>query len=212
MDTAVLSVRHHAPAVAPVLTPAPVLRHVAADHVPADHFQHPGDTLFPRLMTVTSDVCREFMVDVPAGVNLFTHLQEVLSAAGAESGIIAFTGGVFDTIDYHTVTYFPPEPAAGKAAKVYGSSIRAAGPITLLAATLSFGLTADGAPLLHCHAAFVDSDGVTHGGHLSNQNCIVAAEGVQACVSVFGDIRFRARMDSETTFSVFHPEAVGVAA
>ena len=199
MDTAVLSVRPTAP--------APVLRQAAVDH-----FQHPGETLYPRLMTVTTPVCREFMVDVPAGVNLFTYLQEVLAAKGAESGIIAFTGGVFDTIDYHTVTYFPPEPAIGKAAKVYGSAVRAAGPITLLAATLSFGLSADGAPLLHCHAAFVDSDGVTHGGHLSNQNCIVAAEGVQACVSVFDGIRFRARHDSETTFSVFHPEFAGAAA
>ena len=195
MDTAVLSVRP-----------------VASRPVPADHFQHPGETLYPRLMTVTTGASREFMVDVPAGVNLFTHLQEVLAAAGAESGIIAFTGGVFDTIDYHTVTYFPPDPAAGKAAKVYGSAVRAAGPITLLSATLSFGLSNDGAPLLHCHAAFVDSNGDTHGGHLSNQNCIVAAEGVQACVSVFDDIRFRARHDPETTFAVFHPEHVGAAA
>lgn len=205
MDTAVLSVRPNAPKSAPQLAPA-------SRQAAVDHFQHPGETLYPRLMTVTTGVCREFMVDVPQGVNLFTHLQEVLAAAGAESGIIAFTGGVFDTIDYHTVTYFPPDPAAGKAAKVYGSAVRAAGPISLLAATLSFGLSSDGAPLLHCHAAFVDSDGVTHGGHLSNRNCIVAAEGVQACVSVFDDIRFRARMDSETTFSVFHPELVGAAA
>ena len=69
---------------------------------------------------------------------------------------------------------------------------------------LTIGLR-DGEVFTHCHAQFVDADGIMRAGHLIPESVIVGA-GVTADLYASRDVAMTVLPDTEINFPVFQPQ------
>lgn len=133
------------------------------------------------------------------GLTLNEAVTGPLVAAGFRSATLSFRDAGLAPF-----RYVMPGPADGPAHVAYFSAPRApSGEVRIDQANATFGL-ADGAPFLHCHAAWTEADGVRRGGHILPRDSMVARG---AMVEAWGstDVAIAAAADAETNFTLFQP-------
>ena len=120
------------------------------------HIDHPGPVGATRRSVVAAGV-RHRALELAPGVPLLAALVDALAPTGAESAVLQLQGGTFEPFA-HVL------PALSKTAEhaVYFSDRHdTTGAVALREATVTYGRR-DGAPWLHCHGSWDDTEGRHH--------------------------------------------------
>jgi hypothetical protein len=160
----------------------------------------PGPVAQPRVVAAGGAlVARD--LSLPPGLTLHDAVTAPLAAAGFQGGTVLIEGGLLDPF-----RYVMPGPPDGPDHVAYFTAPRApVGTTRLERANLTFGW-AEGAPSLHCHAVWVEPDGVRRGGHILPRETVLAA-GATARAWAFRDLRIETGFDAETNFTLFQVAA-----
>ncbi|MDX1710287.1 MAG: DUF296 domain-containing protein [Rhodovibrionaceae bacterium] len=163
--------------------------------------KHPGEPEGPRRIGREAAGAGEFRIVLPEGADLLSDATRILVERGIENAAIQLTGGSFSSMQY--LTGQPDD--SGERVATYGAPTSLEGPVQVVGGNAILGRDSEGAPLLHCHAVVVDSDGQLHGGHLPGKVCIAGPEGLVLRVTVLSGGGFRVAYDAETNYSIFQP-------
>ena len=139
------------------------------------------------------------MFTVAPGVSLLDGLTAPLAAAGFQAAVARFTGAAVNPFRHVMPAHAPDTSHAA-----YFSAPRAPEGTTRIAhARATFGWHAE-KPFLHCHAAWTEADGRRRGGHILNDQTILATA-VEVEAWGFDDLRLATAEDAETNFTLFQP-------
>jgi len=144
------------------------------------------------------------MLDIPEGASVWETVAAVFLQHDIQSAHLDVMGGHLLSAIFYTGY---PDPA-GKRIAQYGAPNHV-GNATLISATGMYGKDRSDKPLLHCHGCLVMGNGLTQGGHLDTQQCIVGQTGLRVFVTATSDIEFVARLDATSGMYVFHPQLAG---
>lgn len=170
-------------------------------------FCHPGPAAYPRVLAAEVRKTRELRVAIPAGANAGAALRELAAAHAIESGCGRIVCGSARALQYHVVI----KASGGEKPYIYGEPCIDAGETTLVNGTFTLGTDRNGLLALHCHAAFVGSDGRLHGGHLILDRLTVGRAPLVVRISVFDGGGFVHALDDETRYTLFAPSRGGTA-
>jgi predicted DNA-binding protein with PD1-like motif len=158
----------------------------------------PGPAPAERVQWVAGHV-RPLEFTLEPGLNFIEAIRRPLAETGGESAVLTLEGGAFGPF-----TYVVPAPApTPEHAAFYSEFHRPAGITRLEDAAVTFGLH-DGAGFLHCHGVWTGADGIRRGGHVIPDQTAVA-EPIRARAWVLDGMKFEARPDPETNFTLFGP-------
>ena len=156
----------------------------------------------PRRIDSFRGHARRLTIAAPAGATLLAGLTAPLVEAGFGAAVLRFAGA-----EVMPFRYVMPGPSPDGRHVAYFSAPRGAnGRTRIVSAAATFGWN-DSAPFLHTHAAWIESDGARRGGHILNDETILAAP-VEAEAWGFGSLRIAMSHDEETNFSLFQPSGV----
>ncbi|MBN8929082.1 MAG: DUF296 domain-containing protein [Rhodospirillales bacterium] len=133
------------------------------------------------------------------GRTLAEAVTRPLVAAGFTAATLRLTDDGMDPF-----RYVRPGPADGPAHVAWFDGPYApAGEVRVTEANATFGWT-DGAPALHCHAAWIEPDGARRGGHILPTETVLAAP---VRMEAWGTttVRIESAPDAETNFTLFQP-------
>ncbi|MDY7577967.1 hypothetical protein RGU70_06515 [Herbaspirillum sp. RTI4] len=164
-------------------------------------FIHAGQPSSPRLLDLEADPAEELRMSLPTGTAVGPALCEVLARYGQRGGVGRFVGGSAGSLKYHRIEDIdiPHRPYD------YGTAFALQGQITFVTGGITIGQNEEGKILLHCHAGFINSDGVVHGGHLLLDDVIVGDDPLIIRLCLFSRSAFVVTRDEETLFSLLHP-------
>lgn len=165
-------------------------------------FTHPGTPTFPRVVSAEARRAEELRVHLPAGSNIGETLCSLMAERGVTSGCGRVLGGSTTHLQYHVIVHAD----SGDKPFIYGAPIVVDQPALLIAATLTLGRTAAGAPLVHCHGGFSVGDQI-FGGHFALDKTIAGRDGLTVMLSLFDGIEMAVGNDSETHYSLLSPSA-----
>lgn len=160
----------------------------------------------PQRIESFATTLRPIRYALQPGRTLNDALAAPLVAAGFRSATLRFTGGVLSPF-----RYVMPGPPDGPSHAAYFSAPRAPdGEVRIEQANATFGFAGDGAPLIHCHAAWTEPTGAIRGGHiLPNETIVADPAPVEAggAVEAWGslDVTIAAAPDAETNFPLLQP-------
>jgi predicted DNA-binding protein with PD1-like motif len=162
---------------------------------------HPGASLPERATAIKVTPASREHVRLNPGQDLFTFLERLLEDRGLPGAFFNLEGGTLGELTIMTggpgtdtpIGFHGPWQIAAPAAVQAGSGI--------------VGVDEQGNRVSHCHAAFVDADARLVGGHLMRGKAIAGPEGLDIELITLADARFARRLDPETQFAIFHPEA-----
>jgi predicted DNA-binding protein with PD1-like motif len=141
-------------------------------------------------------VALDFVLE--AGLSLNDALTRPLIAAGMSSGTLVFADAVLAPF-----SYVLPGPSPDTAHAAYFSAPHSPGEVRVEIANATVGRR-EGAPFVHCHAAWIEQDGTRRGGHILPNETIVAV-GAPVRAWALTDIAIAAEPDLETNFTLFRP-------
>ncbi len=136
------------------------------------------------------------------GLSLNDALTRPLIAAGASSGTLVFADAVLAPF-----SYMLPGPSTDATHAAFFSVPHSPGEVRVQIANATVGRR-DGAPFVHCHAAWVEPGGVRRGGHILPCETIVST-GAPVRAWALADIVITAEPDPETNFPLFRPISTG---
>lgn len=165
-------------------------------------FRHPGPSAYPRVQAAEVGKTRELRVEIPSGSNAGAVLRHVIDQYGLHSGCGRILHGSACRLQYHVVV----KADAGDRPYTYGAPLLDAGEATALHGTFTIGRDAAGATALHCHAAFLGSDRLLHGGHVILDRLIVGTTPLLVRMTAFQRGGFEHFTDNETLFTLFGPK------
>jgi predicted DNA-binding protein with PD1-like motif len=157
--------------------------------------EHPGPVHSTRVDCVPATV-RTFDVELPSGVILLEGLADTVRAQGSTSAVFSMREGTLSPMAFvmpalsdspEHVAYFSERFEANGAARIESGSI-------------TYGLR-DGAPSLHCHATWTESDGRRRSGHLLAAESRVELP-LRLEASLIDGAAFRVSPDAETNFNL----------
>tara|TARA_R110002072_G_scaffold49277_36_gene134094 strand:- start:1480 stop:2073 length:594 start_codon:yes stop_codon:yes gene_type:complete len=163
--------------------------------------RQPGEPLEPRRVVLSSAPGREFRVQLGAGQDLLTDLTAALIAKGLRHAAVTLLRGCFSELHF----LVGKADDSGQRVATYGDPLALEGPVRLLGGHALLGEDADGAPLLHCHALFLDREGEPCGGHLIANSCRAGKDGLTVLVTELCDAGFKVAYESETNYAIFQP-------
>ena len=187
----------------PKICAAPVARTAPADDglFAVRAFTHPGPVGYPRVAASLVGSSRELRFSVACGAGVGQALRDALEASGCAAGVGRLVSGSASQLHYHVVV---PTVGANKPYD-YGEPIVVTGDLAFLGATFTFGRMAGGAPVVHCHAGFIDAQGRAHGGHLALDRTLVGEQPLVVYACLFTAGAFVVRRDAETCFNLLQP-------
>ncbi|MHA4848041.1 PCC domain-containing protein [Rhodococcus sp. MSC1_016] len=162
------------------------------------YLTQPGTPL-PQRIDAYPTTLHPISVELPAGTPLLEALRQAVFEQGYSSAFGELRGGTFTSFDY----YIPAVCQAGTSVATFSDPITGRSPATFMRGGLTIGLR-DGEVFTHCHAQFVDADGIMRAGHLIPESVIVGA-GVTADLYASRDVAMTVLPDTEINFSVFQP-------
>jgi len=163
--------------------------------------RQPGPTSAERIESVAGHgVVLDFTLE--PGLSLNEALTRPLIAAGMPSGTLVFADAVLAPF-----SYVLPGPSPDTAHAAYFSAPHSPGEARVEIANATVGRR-DGAPFVHCHAAWIEPDGRRRGGHILPHETIVAV-GAPVRAWALADIAIAAEPDLETNFTLFRPLPAG---
>jgi predicted DNA-binding protein with PD1-like motif len=156
----------------------------------------------PRRIDSFRGVIEKYEFSLTPGTTLNEAITAPLVAAGFRSGTVTLAGAGLNPF-----RYVMPGPADDDSHVAYFTAPRAPqGTTRIEQANATFGW-ADGAPLIHCHAVWIEPDGQRRGGHILPRETIVASA-ASATAWGFRDITIEAAFDAETNFTLFQPAGI----
>ena len=151
----------------------------------------------PRRIDSLGGRARSLTFSVAPGVSLLKGITTPLAAAGFQAATLTFAKAQVGPF-----RYVMPDRAPDPSHVAYFSPPRAPVGITRIErANATFGWHA-GKPFLHCHAGWIEADGQRRGGHILNDETILA---VPLTVEAWGfdHLRVETAEDAETNFTLF---------
>lgn len=167
------------------------------------HLTQPGPPHPVRIESYPATL-HPLRVELPAGVPLLQSLEQLVLDQGYTAAFGELRGGIFDSFSY----YIPAICQAGTSVATFSQPFVGHRPASFLRGGLTVG-TRDGQAFTHCHAQFVDADGVMRAGHLIPESVIVGAAMV-ADLYATDDVAMVVTPDREINFPVFQPVPTGV--
>jgi predicted DNA-binding protein with PD1-like motif len=137
--------------------------------------------------------------ELPPGTLLTAALGDVLAPTGCTSANVEIFGGRFGCLRY----VVPAICSDGSKPVTFSDVREASEPSHLLGGSATLGLR-DGEPFTHCHATWVDTDGVLRGGHLL-PDVEVGDVPIEVTVRALHDAEQTSGTDPETDMPVFTP-------
>ncbi|MCR9218682.1 MAG: DNA-binding protein [Alphaproteobacteria bacterium] len=187
----------------PAPTPAPhASSHDGAGPAAARRMTHPGPADGPRRQHLAQPSRPALRFSLRPGVALQDGLLQAARRTQAPCAAFSLLAGGFARVRYWTAG---PDAEGGRVATYVGETTLAA-PQRLVCGAGTIGTGLDGAPLIHCHAAFADANGALAGGHLVPIDAVIGWEGLQGLLWGFDAIALSQRDDAETGHSIFKPE------
>lgn len=168
---------------------------------PSRIYQHAGTPTLPRVVDCVLSGQHELRVTIPSGANLGESLRQALARYAYGGGVGRIVAGTARGLRYHMMVSTTDE----KRPFGYGAPVDEAQEVDLIGGAITVGRTADGAPLLHCHAGFSDPVGGLHGGHLILDHTWAGDEPVVVRLCLFAHGGYVTREDTETYFNLLHP-------
>ena len=140
---------------------------------------------------------RTFVLRLRPGTDFMEGIRAFCVERGIRSGAVTTILGSLRQVRYvYPVTC--PEARAGLR---YCDPIERDGPIELLGGAGTIGvMKADGATVVHLHAAFTDPEGRVYGGHMLGGTVAVTAE---ISIDAFDGVALTRAVDEETDMPVF---------
>lgn len=163
--------------------------------------EHPGEPIEPRILSEASEAGIEVRLVLPEGTDLLEGLAAALNGLGIRTAGVRLGGGSFKKFSYYTGV---ADPTGARVATFSPPNFPAL-PVSLVIANVIVGLDEEGGTRSHCHAVFLDAEGVKKGGHLIPGQCIVGPGGLVAWATSGGQADLQVRHDPETNFPIFHP-------
>ncbi|MCO7515202.1 hypothetical protein NJF44_03700 [Pseudomonas guariconensis] len=170
-------------------------------HAGVRHFIHSGQPKQPRLLDCEVADCEELRIVLPQACNVASALLDALSGHSYRSAVGRILCGTAARLSYHRMvtTRDTQRPYD------YGRPVELDGCITFISGALTVGRDARGAPLLHCHAGFIDRHGQQHGGHLVLDRLVVGSDPLVLRLCLFEQVAYQVQPDAETHFNLLHP-------
>ena len=161
---------------------------------------HPGPVAERRADVVDATV-RPLLLQLQPGRSLLAAVTEALAPTGAASAVLQLQPGTLQPF-----AYVMPDLSKTPDHAVYFSDRHdAIGPVQLETATVTVGQR-DGQTSLHCHARWLDADGIRHCGHVLPHEAWLAST-MPARAWLLDGAAFETTADDETAFSLFKPVA-----
>ena len=162
--------------------------------------EHPGPVHPTRVDCVPATV-RTFDVELPSGVTMLQGLADAVRAKGATSAVFSLHEGTLAPMAF----VMPALSDSPKYVAYFSERFEAHGSARMESGSITYGLR-DGAPSLHCHATWIESDGRRRSGH------ILAAESrvevpLRLEASVLDGAAFQVSPDAETGFPLLQVSA-----
>jgi predicted DNA-binding protein with PD1-like motif len=161
---------------------------------------HPGRFNPVRIQSKHAEKGRHIRLALQPGWSLFDAMVKPLAEIGVRNASTTILGGFFADL-YYCVA--PPDPSH-KAVIAYTQPIRA-GRTYMIFGNATLGRSAQGKPLVHCHAAIRTEDGRTKGGHILPDSSIVGSEPIPVLVTSLDGFELRETYDPETNISLLQP-------
>lgn len=163
---------------------------------------HPGPLAPIRLEHVAAVGQRQWRLTLAPGQVLLPALTGALAELGVQSAAMAMLGGALQTVAY----CLPIPDPEGQLMATYGAAL-VLHDATLLRASATLGQSADGVPVIHCHATFADAQGTVRGGHLLADRTVVGRRPMTVLVTALDGIDLRLGFDPETRLHMLRPTA-----
>ena len=163
------------------------------------HLRHPGPVAPQRVIVGTGDPVTRARVRLYAGATLHDALVGAAGKLNANSANFTLLDLEFSTLEFCTAV---PDPTGRRLATYTGSQILR--DVRLIAGSATLGRSDGHRPLVHCHAAFVDTLGRPLGGHLVPGACRLRGSGT-AYATVFKGFEVEQAFDPETNHTLFRP-------
>ncbi len=161
---------------------------------------HPGPMAPLRLEHVAARGQRQWRLTLTPGQVLLLALTGALAAQGVRAAAMALLGGELQTVAY----CLPIPDPEGQVIATYGAPLVLHDAI-LLRASATLGQSADGAPVIHCHATFADAQGTLRGGHVLTDRTVVGRRPVTVLVTALDGMDLRLGFDPETRLHMLRP-------
>jgi predicted DNA-binding protein with PD1-like motif len=161
---------------------------------------HPGPVGPIRIEHLHAKQGRHFRLGLEPGRTMQDAIIEPLLLLGVQSASMTLLGGRLERLLYCVA---PPDPTGERVAN-YTRPI-AVGAATLIFGNATFGRSARGEPVVHCHAAFVCADGRVRGGHIVVDRSIVGGAPLPVLATSLDGIELRITQDEETHMPLMRP-------
>lgn len=161
---------------------------------------HPGPVAPLRLEQGVARGQRQWRLTLAPGQVLLPALTGALATLRVHSAALALLGGELQTVAY----CLPIPDPEGQVIATYGAP-RVVHDAGLLRGSATLGQTADGAPVVHCHATFADAEGVVRGGHVLTERSVVGLRPVTVLVTALDGIELHLGFDPETRLHMLRP-------
>ncbi len=163
---------------------------------------HPGPVRPIRIEHRHANLARHFRLGLEPGRTLHDALIEPLRRMGVESASMTILGGRLEKLLFCVA---PPDPTGERVAN-YTRPIEV-GAATLIFGNATFGKSARGEPVIHCHATFVCDDGRVRGGHIVVDRSVIAGAPIPVLATSLDGIELRITQDDETHMPLMRPFA-----
>lgn len=165
---------------------------------------HPGP--LDPIRTRSLHSCRGWHIRLmlQPGLSLFDALVAPLHAMGIRSASTTLLGGIYFCIHYCVA----PSDPSGKSAVAYTAPIDGEHAFMIFG-NATLGKSAQGTPLVHCHAAIRTAAGFVKGGHILASESIVGPVPIAVLVTSLEDFELRVCYDPETNLSLLQPQQEG---
>jgi hypothetical protein len=170
-----------------------------------DFFRHPGAPAYPRVLATLVREPRELRVEIQSGRNAGAALRNLMNQYGFGGATGRICSGTARTLQYHVVT----RTTHGERPYVYGAPSIENAEVGMVHGSVTIGKDREGSVALHCHGAFVGSDGRLHGGHVILDRLEVGREPLVLRLCAFAQGGFTQYLDEETRYTLFGPSLEG---
>jgi predicted DNA-binding protein with PD1-like motif len=161
---------------------------------------HPGPFGAVRIETLCACQGRHFRLALPQGCSLFGGIVEALASVDVQNASMTLLDGDLESLSFclaraditkRVVAAYGKPDAVQSARLIFGNA--------------TLGKSPAGAPVVHCHAAFVTADGKVRGGHLLTEKAIVGANPVKVVATSLDGFDLRIGYDEETRMPLMRP-------
>ncbi|MGO1766982.1 hypothetical protein CAP48_12240 [Advenella sp. S44] len=160
--------------------------------------------LSSRVLSLAGSGQSNWVLDLSEGASIGDCVLNAFVRHDIQSAHLDLMGGHLLSAIFFTGY---PDPS-GKRIAQYGAPNHT-GSATLISAMGIYGKDRQDKPLLHCHGCLVTDHGLTQGGHLDTQQCIVGHTGIRIYITATSEVQYVARLDATSGMYVFHPQLAG---